>query len=81
MKSSISIFRLIAIVATNVFPIGNVAVRGFMVYMVAGSFSASLLLTNDHVAPVSSIADIVNLWVFIGKYKRLCCILMLLSLG
>ena len=32
-------------------------------------------------APVSNIADTVNPWVFIGKYKRPYCILMLLKLG
>ena len=37
-----------------------------MGYAVAGS----LLLTYDHMAPVSNIADTVNPWVFIGKYKK-----------
>ena len=32
----------IANVATNVFPIGNIMVKGIVVYIVAGSFAASL---------------------------------------
>ena len=50
----------IANVATNVFPIGNIMVKGIMDCMVAGSFPASLQLTNDRVAPVSNIAGTVN---------------------
>ena len=47
--------------ATIFFPIGNVIRLGaLVVYMVAGSFTASLRLTNDHVAPVSSIAGTAN---------------------
>ena len=61
MKVSISMSNYIAIVATNVFPIGNATIKGIMVCMVAGSFSTNLWLTNDHVAPTSNIAEIVNL--------------------
>ena len=73
--------KFITILASNVFPIGNVMVRGFMVYIVAGSFFASLQLTNNYMAPVSSIADTENFLVLTGKYKIPHCILMLLSLG
>ena len=63
MKSSISISNWIAEVATIVFPVGIVTVRGIVVYAIAFSFAANLQLMNDHVAPVSSIAGTVNLWV------------------
>ena len=49
--------------ATIVFPVGNITIRGIVVYMVAGSFAASLQLTNDHVAPVSKISGTANPWV------------------
>ena len=42
--------------AVIIFPVGNVTIRGVIVYTIAGSFAANLWLTNDHVAPVSSIA-------------------------
>ena len=45
----------IAAVATNVFHIGNVMVKGIVVCSVAGSFAASLRLTNDCIVPVSNI--------------------------
>ena len=45
------------------FPVGNITVKGIVVCMVAGSFAASLQLTNDHVVPVSNIASTANLWV------------------
>ena len=67
--------------ATNVFSVGNVIFRGIMVDTVASSFSASLQLINDHVAPVSNIANTENSWVLIGKYKRPYCILILLCSG
>ena len=47
--------------AVIVFPVGNITVRGVVVYTIAGSFAANLWLTNDHIAPVSSIAGTVNL--------------------
>ena len=53
----------VANVATNIFPVGNIIVKSIVVYMVAGSFAASLQLTNDHMAPVSNIARTANLWV------------------
>ena len=53
----------IANVATNVFPVGNVIVKGIVVCTVAGSFAASLQLTNDRIAPVSNISGTENLWV------------------
>ena len=53
----------IANMATNVFPVNNVILKGTMGCMVAGSFYASLQLTNDRVALVSSIAGTVTLWV------------------
>ena len=49
--------------AVIVFLIGNVTVKGFVVYTIAGSFAANLRLTNDRVAPVSSIAGTANRWV------------------
>ena len=49
--------------ATIVFPIGNITVRGVMVCIIAGSFAANLQLTNDRVVPVSSIAGTTNPWV------------------
>ena len=50
-------------VATNVFPIGNIMDRGFMVCTLAGSFFTSLGLTNDHLVPVSNMANTANPWV------------------
>ena len=82
MKLSISISNCSAKVATNVLPFGNVMIRVAGSFsMVAGSFSARLQITNDHVAPVSNIADTSNSWVLIGNYKRLYCVLTLLSFG
>ena len=81
MKLSISISSFIARVANNFLPIGNVMVKGVMVHTVASSFSASLQLTNDHMALVSNIAHTANLWVLIGKYKSPHCVLTLLSSG
>ena len=81
MKSSIRKTNYIAKVATNTLPIGNIIVRVIMFCMFSGSFSASLQLINDCVAPVSNIANTGNLWVLIIKYKRSCCILMLLNSG
>ena len=46
---------------------------------VGNSFSAGLHLINDCKAPVSNIADTGNPWILIGKYKKLHCVLMLLS--
>ena len=60
MKSSISISNWIADVVVIVFPVGNVTVRGAIVYTVAGSCAANLWLTNDHVAPMSSMAGTAN---------------------
>ena len=54
---------MIADVATMFSLVGNVMVKGVVVCMVAGSFTASLQLTNDRVAPVSNIAGTANLWV------------------
>ena len=56
-------FNYIADVATNVFPTGNIKVGVVIVYMLAGSFSASLLLTNECLVPISNMADNANLWV------------------
>ena len=81
MKLSISISNYISKLATNVLNIGNRTVRGIVGCVLARSFSASLQITNDHMAPVSNIADTVNLWVLIGKYKRPCCIPIVLSSG
>ena len=53
-------------------------VRGVMVYRIAGSFAANLRLTNDHVAPVSSIAGTANPWVWMDKYNKPSCICTLL---
>ena len=50
-------------VATNVFPVGNITVKGVVVCTVVGSFSASLQLTNDYVVPVSNIAGTENLCI------------------
>ena len=51
MKSSISISNWIADVVVIVFPVGNITVRGAIVYTVAGSCAANLWLTNDCIAP------------------------------
>ena len=53
----------LADVATNVFPGGYIMVKGIMSCTVVGSFSASLQLTNNHVAPVCNKARKANLWV------------------
>ena len=71
----------IADVVAIVFPVGNVTVRGVVVYTVAGSCAANLWLTNDRVAPVSSMAGTANPWVYTDRYKRPCCVCMLLSNG
>ena len=63
LKSSMSMSIFFIYMATNVFPIGNIMVKGIMVCMVAGSFSASLQLTNNRVVPVFNMAGTVNLWV------------------
>ena len=65
--------------ATNIFPVGNIAPKGIVVCMVAGSFAASLWLTNNRVVPVSNMAGIANLWVWTDKYNRLCYIFALLN--
>ena len=65
--------------AIIVFPIGNVTVSGIMVYIIAGSFAASLQLTNAHIAPVSSIAGTANPWVWMDRYNRPCCNCILLN--
>ena len=49
--------------ATLVFHIGKVIVRGVVVYTVAGSFTANFQLTNNHMAPVSNITGAANPWV------------------
>ena len=46
--------------AVIVFPVGNVTIRGVIVYTIAGSFAANLQLTNDWIAPMSSIAGTAN---------------------
>ena len=68
-------------VATIVLPVGNITGKGIMGYRVVGNFSASLWLTNNRVVPVSNIAGIANPWVWTGKHKRPCCILVLLNYG
>ena len=50
-------------IATNVFPICNVMVKGIVVCMIAGIFTASIQLTNNCMAPISNIASTVNSWV------------------
>ena len=65
--------------ATNVFLVGNITFKGIVVFTVAGSFAASLQLTNDHMAPVSNIAGTVNPWVLSGKNNRPHCTLMILN--
>ena len=52
--------------AVIIFPVGNVTVRGIIVYTIAGSFAANLRLTNDHVASVSSIASTSNEYIQIN---------------
>ena len=81
MKSSISISNWIADVVVIIFPVGNVTVRGVIVYTVAGSCAANLWLTNDRIAPMSSMAGTANPWVYTDRYKRPHCICMLLSNG
>ena len=60
MKSSINISNFMADGATSVFLVGNIMVKGIMGCMVASSFSASLLLTNNRMVPVSNIASAAN---------------------
>ena len=81
MKSSKSISNWIADVVVILCPVGNITVSGIMVYTIAGSFAANLQLTNDCIAPVSSITSTVNPWVYTAKYNRSHCICMLLSDG
>ena len=81
MKSSISISNWIADVVVIVFPVGNITVRGVVVYTVAGSCAANLWLTNDRIAPMSSMAGTANPWVYTDRYKRPRCICTLLSNG
>ena len=50
-------------VATNIFPVGNITVKGVVVCMVAGSFAASSQLTNDCMAPMYNNAGTTNPWV------------------
>ena len=50
----------IADVVVIIFPVGNITVRGVIVYTVAGSCAANLCLTNDFVAPMSSMAGTAN---------------------
>ena len=47
--------------AVIVFPVGNITIRGVIVYTIAGSFAANIWLTNDRIAPMSSIAGTANL--------------------
>ena len=81
MKSSISISNWIADVVVIVFPVGSITVRGAVVCTVAGNCAANLWLTNDQVAPVSSMAGTANPWVYTDRYKRPRCICTLLSNG
>ena len=67
--------------AVIVFLVGNITVSGVMVYTIAGSFAANLRLTNDCIAPVSSIVGMANPWVYTDKHKRPRCICMLLNDG
>ena len=53
----------IADVATIIFPISNVTIRGVVVYTVADSFAASLWVTNNRVVPAYNIAGTANSWV------------------
>ena len=53
--------------AIIVFLVGKVTVSGIMIYTIADSFSANLQLTNDRIAPVSTIAGIKNPWVYTDK--------------
>ena len=47
--------------AVIVFLVGNVTIRGVVIYTIAGSFAANLWLTNDYIAPMSSISGTANL--------------------
>ena len=76
-----NISNCIADVVTNAFPIGNATVKGILVCMVAGSFAASLQLTNDRMVPVSSIVGTENPWALIDNYNKPYCILTLLNCG
>ena len=67
IKLSINIFNSIADLAANVFLIGNIMVKGVVVYTVAGSFAASLQLTSDRVVPVSNMDGSENPGVCINK--------------
>ena len=60
MKLFISISNWIADVVVIVSPVGSVTVRGAIVCTVAGNCAANLQLTNDCVAPMSSIAGTAN---------------------
>ena len=46
--------------AVIVFPLGNLTIRGAIVYTIASSFVANLWLINDCIAPMSSIAGTAN---------------------
>ena len=81
MKSSISIYNWIADVVVIVFPVGNITVKGDVVCTVAGNCAANLRLTNDRVAPMSSIAGTANPWVYTDRYKKPHCVCTLLSNG
>ena len=53
----------LAYVATNVFPVSIVIVKGVVGCTVAGSLSASLQLINNCVMLVSNMTDAANPWV------------------
>ena len=74
-----NISNYIARVATNVLLVDSITNIDIISYAVTNSFSTSQQLTNNYIAPVSNIADTKNLWVLLAKYKRPCCILILLS--
>ena len=63
-------FNCMANMATNVFPIGNIIIKGIVICMVAGSFTASLQFTNNCVAPVFNKVGTANSWIWTGKYNR-----------
>ena len=62
-----NISSFITKVETSVLPVGNVSVRGVAYCIASCSHSASKQLANDHIAPVSNMADTVNPCVLIRK--------------
>ena len=79
MKSSTKMYYCIALVDTNILPKSSILVNSSTSSSIAGSYSASLLLINNYLAPVSNIIYIENPSILIGKYKWPCYIFNIIS--